>query len=63
MEKMRLPYVPLLWMYSNMDRRNTIFLDSSMRNDLGTRSYLGMLSHKVHTPDDSDLIRTLDGVG
>lgn len=63
MEKMRLPYVPLIWMYSNMDRKDTVFLDSSMRNDLGTRSYLGMLPHKVHTPDDSDLIRTLDDVG
>ena len=63
MEKMRLPYVPLFWMYSNMDRKDTVFLDSSMRNDLGTRSYLGMLPHKVHTPDDSDLIETLDDVG
>ena len=24
MEKMRLPYVPLIWMYSNMDRKDTV---------------------------------------
>ena len=62
MEKVNLPYTPLLWIYSQMDRKDTVFLDSSMRNDLGTRSYLGMVPYRIHTPSDSDLIGTLDGI-
>ena len=34
-------YVPSLRIYASMDRRDTVFLDSSMRNDLGRRSYIG----------------------
>ena len=63
MEKVKLPYVPLIWVCSRMDRRNTVFLDSSMRNDLGRRSYLGMVPYNIHTPADSDLIGTLDDIG
>ena len=63
MEKVKLPYVPLIWVCSRMDRRNTVFLDSSMRNDLGRRSYLGMVPYDIHTPADSDLIGTLDDIG
>lgn len=63
MEKVKLPYVPLIWVCSRMDRRNTVFLDSSMRNDLGRRSYLGMVSYIIHTPADSDLIGTLNDIG
>ena len=57
MEKVNLPYTPLLWIYSKMDRRDTVFLDSSMRNDLGTRSYL-MAPYRIHNPGLPDHHRT-----
>ena len=49
-------YVPSLWIYSVMDRKDTVFLDSSMSNDLGKRSYIGLLPHSVVTEGDPAVI-------
>ena len=56
--------VPLLWIYSNMERRNTVFLDSSMNNDLGKRSYIGMVPYRTYLPGGSgpiDILNNIDG--
>ncbi len=55
-------YVPSLWIYASMDRRDTVFLDSSMRNDLGRRSYIGMRPWRIMTPQDSDAISALNSI-
>lgn len=49
-------YVPSLWIYSVMDRKDTVFLDSSMSNDLGKRSYIGLLPYSVVTEGDPAVI-------
>lgn len=54
-------YVPSLWVYAAMDRADTVFLDSSMRNGLGTRSYIGMMPYRIH--DSGDAASVLDGIG
>lgn len=54
-------YVPSLWIYASMDRRDTVFLDSSMANDLGRRSYIGLLPYCIHTEGDPRTI--LDSIG
>lgn len=54
-------YVPSLWIYSSMDRRNTVLLDSSMANGLGRRSYIGLLPHSIRTEGDPRAI--LDSIG
>ena len=54
-------YVPSLSIYASMDRSDTVFLDSSMSNDLGRRSYIGMLPYSVHTCGDPADI--LDSIG
>ncbi|MCI5973980.1 anthranilate synthase component I family protein [Methanomethylophilus alvi] len=55
----RLKYVPALWIYSSMDRRDTVFLDSSMG---GGRSYIGLMPHRVFLPGESDAVEVLDGM-
>lgn len=54
-------YVPSLRIYASMDRGNTVFLDSSMANGLGRRSYIGLLPHSIHTEGDPEAI--LDSIG
>lgn len=54
--------VPLLWIYSGMDRRGTVFLDSSMRNGLGRRSYIGMVPYRTHLPGGSGPMDILNGI-
>lgn len=56
-------YVPSLWIYAAMDRRDTVFLDSSMRNELGRRSYIGIRPWRIHTPEDSDAVEVLNSIG
>lgn len=53
-------YVPALWIYSSMDRRGTVFLDSSMG---GGRSYIGLVPYRIFTPDGSDAVTVLNGIG
>lgn len=54
-------YAPSLWIYASMDRRNTVFLDSSMANGLGRRSYIGLLPYSVIT--EGDPREVLDSIG
>lgn len=56
-------YVPSLWLYSSMDRTDSVFLDSSMENDLGRYSYIGLMPYKKYIPDNSDAIDLLDNIG
>ena len=42
-----------------MDRRDTVFLDSSMG---GGRSYIGLMPHRVFLPGESDAVEVLDGM-
>lgn len=56
-------YVPSLWIYSTLDRTDSVFLDSSMENDLGRHSYIGLMPYRKYLPDDSDAIDVLDNIG
>ncbi|UAL07256.1 MAG: anthranilate synthase component I family protein [Candidatus Methanogranum gryphiswaldense] len=40
-------YVPIIDIYSRIDRQNTVFLDSSMRNDLGRFSFIGLIPYRT----------------
>lgn len=55
-------YVPSLWLYSALDRKDTMFLDSSMHNELGRYSYIGLIPFKEYLPDDSDAVAVLNGI-
>lgn len=53
----------LIDVYSRMDRRDTVFLDSSMECDLGRRSVIGMVPYRVHTPDSCTYRECLNAIG
>jgi para-aminobenzoate synthetase component I len=52
-------YVPAIEIYSSMDRNGTIFLDSSMENDLGRYSIIGMIPNRRLTYHSD---KGLDGI-
>lgn len=56
-------YVPSIDVYSSIDRRDTVFLDSSLRNELGRKSYIGMLPYSIHTPGGPDAVDILNSLG
>lgn len=56
-------YVPSSWLYSSMNHTDSVFLDSSMNNNLGKRSYIGIIPFKIYTPDNCNLDDTLDKIG
>lgn len=63
MEKMiTAGYVPSLWIYASIEREDTVFLDSSMSNRLGRRSYIGMHPWKINTHEDSDAVEVLNSM-
>ena len=56
-------YVPSSWLYSSVNHTDSVFLDSSMKNNLGKRSYIGIVPFKIYTPDSCNLKDVLDNTG
>lgn len=48
--------------HARIDRTNTVFLDSSMHNDVGNHSYLALRAYDIRTPYGSSLKEVLDSV-